>query len=240
VQVGTSATAFATLINAGHGTATCCSLAPATNIPATFVYQTTDPATNAVTGDPNMPVDIPSGQARTFMFAVTPSSPLGPSDVQLTFACANSDPAPITTWVNTVLFSASSTPVPDIVALAATASGDGIVTIPWPTGTGAFAVATVNVGASELITASADTGSASLPLTLSVCQTNPVTAACLAPPTSSVATQIDANTTPTFSIFAEATGPIPFLPGTNRIVVRFKDGGGVTRGATSVAVRTVP
>ena len=42
VQVGTPATAFATMINAGQSTATSCSVAPITNIPATFLYQTTN------------------------------------------------------------------------------------------------------------------------------------------------------------------------------------------------------
>ena len=49
----------------------------------------------------------------------------------------------------------------------------------------------------------------------------------------------NAGATPTFSIFALGTGPIPFDAATNRIFVRFTDQGGVTRGATSVAVRTL-
>jgi hypothetical protein len=48
----------------------------------------------------------------------------------------------------------------------------------------------------------------------------------------------DANSTPTFSVFASASGAIPFAPGATRIFVRFEDGNGVTRGSTSVAVRT--
>ena len=76
-------------------------------------------------------------------------------------------------------------------------------------------------------------------LSLALCQTNPLTAACLAPPAPSVTTQIDAGATPTFSIFALGTGSIPFDAATNRIFVRFTDQGGVTRGATSVAVRTL-
>jgi hypothetical protein len=46
------------------------------------------------------------------------------------------------------------------------------VNIPGVTGTGVFAVATVNVGASGLITVSAGTGGATLPVTLFICQTN--------------------------------------------------------------------
>ena len=50
--------------------------------------------------------------------------------------------------------------------------------------------------------------------------------------------QIAANATPTFGIFATGSGVVPFDPATNRIFVRFRDAGAVTRGATSVAVRT--
>ena len=140
--------------------------------------------------------------------------------------------------VNTLLVTASDTPVPDIIALAATLANDGIVNIPGPAGTGVFAVATTNVGVAGTITVAADTGSAALPVSLALCQTNPATAACLAPPASSVTTPINAHDTPTFSIFVTGGGVVPFDPGNNRVFVRFTDAGGVTRGATGVAVRT--
>ena len=148
------------------------------------------------------------------------------------------EPAAITSRLNTLLFSASATAIPDIVALGATLTNDGIVNIPGTTGTGVFAVVTVNVGVSSNITASADTGGASLPLNISLCQTNPTTGACLSPPASSVTTTINANATPTFGIFVAGTGSVAFNPATNRIFVRFKDSAAVTRGPTSVAVRT--
>jgi len=240
VQVGTPATAFGTIINAGNSTAAGCSIAPLDNVAADFSYQTTDPATNALTGTANTPVDIPAGASQSYVFAFTPTADIAPIDVRLNYDCNNTDPAPIVTGLNTLLFSASSSPVPDIVALAATASNDGTVSLPGSFGANAFAVATVNVGASATITASVDTGGVTLPLGLALCETNPGTGACLGGTGASVTTTINTNATPTFSIFVSGDGTfVPFDPANNRITVRFRDGGGVTRGSTSVAVQTL-
>ena len=238
VQVGSPATAFATIINAGQALATGCTISPITGIPATLTFQTTDPATNQVIGAPNTGVDIPAGAAQSFIFALTPTGPIDPTDVQLIFECTNANPAPIRPGVNTFLFSASATQVPDIVALAATLNNDGIVNVPGTNGTGVFAVATVNMGAGDAFTVSADTGGASLPVSVFICQTDPQTSVCLSPPDSSVPTTILSNETPTFGVFVAATGDISFFPETNRVFVRFKDSGNATRGSTSVAVRT--
>src|SRR5262249_33994985 len=132
----------------------------------------------------------------------------------------------------------SRSPVPDIGALAATPNNNGIVDIPGPMGTGAFAVASVNVGAGASITTSADTGSVNLPVHLFVCRTDPATGNCLTPPATTVTTQIGRNATPAFAVLVQGTAGVPFDPANNRVFVRFKDSGGVTRGATSVAVRT--
>jgi Protein of unknown function (DUF4038)/Putative collagen-binding domain of a collagenase len=238
VQVGTAATAFATIINAGSSTATECGISPVTSIPATFGYQTTDPATNQVTGSPNSPVDIAAGAAQSFVISLTPTADIAPTDVQFSFDCNDSSPAPTNTGLNTLLLSASLTPVPDIVALAATPTNDGIANIPGTNGIGVFAVATVNVGASGSITASADTGSASVPVNISLCQTNPATGQCISAIGGSVTTTIVAGATPTFGIFVQGNGNVSFDPAAKRIFVRFKDSGAVTRGSTSVAVRT--
>jgi hypothetical protein len=238
VQVGTPATAFATMINAGSSVATGCRPSLGTSIPATFGFQTTDSTTNQLTGTPDTAVDIPGGGRQSFVFAVTPMVPVSPTDVHLSFACTNTAEVPVTTGVNTLLFSASPTPVPDIVALAATLANDGVVNIVGTTGTGAFSVATVNVGTSGSITASADTGSASLSISLSLCQTDPATGHCITSIGPAVTTVINAGATPTFAIFVASHDTVPFDPGNNRVFVRFKDSSGETRGATSVAVRT--
>jgi hypothetical protein len=234
VQVGTPATAFATIINSGSVTATSCGISLVTAIPATFSFQTTNPLTNQVTGSPNTPVDIPPGVAQSFVFALTSSSPINPIDVQFSFDCTNTNPAPVNTGLNTLLFSASSTPVPDIVALTATLNNNGIVDV---ASTGVFSVATVNVGATGVITASADTGEATLPIAISICQTNPSNGQCVSAMAPSVTIQINAGATPTFGIFVQGNGNVPFDPAGNRVFVRFKDGSGITRGSTSVAVR---
>jgi len=233
---GTPATAFATIINAGPSTASTCSIAPATMIPASFAFQTTNPTTNAVSGTPNTPANIASGGLQTFVIAFTPNAAFTPTNINFTFGCANANPAPATIGVNTLNLSASTSPVPDIVALAA--SGDpGYVDIPGATGTGDFAVATVNLGAAAQITASANTGTANLPVTLLICQTNS-TGACLANPAANVTTMIAANATPTFAIFATGSAAASDSPGVNRVFVSFTDAGGVLRGETSVAART--
>jgi hypothetical protein len=235
VQVGTPATAFATVINSGAAEATGCTVAVGTIIPVSFAYYTTSAATNAITSGPNPAVTIGPGAAQSFLLVFTPAQQFGPVDVPLQFDCANTAPAPITSGLNTILLSAATVPVPDIVALAATLSNDGIVTL---NSLGAFAVATVNVGAGETITASAVGATPSLPVSFTICRTDPATGQCLEPPTPTVTTPIGPNETHTFSVFVHGIAYVPFLPAVNRATLRFRDGFGITRGSTSVAVRS--
>jgi len=238
VQVNVPATAFATIVNPSGATATACSLSPVTSIPAEFLYQTTDPLTNALTGTSDTPVTIAPEASQSFLIAFTPAATIPPTEVELQFDCSNTNAAPTFVGLNTLLLSASDTPTPDIVALAATQSGDGIVNIAGVTGSGVFAVAIANVGATGTMTASVDTGGVTLPVYVSICESNPTTGDCISPVQSSVVTAIDSNATATFVIFLNGSGNIPFDPANNRIFVRFQDAGGVTRGSTSVAVRS--
>ena len=241
VQIDATATAFAAVINSSTSEATACGISPITSLPVAFTYQTTDPATNTLTGTPNTPVSIPAGQVQTYVFAFTPRLAIPPTDVQLSFGCSNTNPAVIVPGVDTFLLSASPDPRPDMVALAATLRNDGITDIPGLNATGVFAVATVNVAAAGTITAVADTGGVSLPVVVSLCQTVPATGLCQALPSSSVTISVAANATPTLGVFVTGTGTaIPFNPAVNRIFVRLKDQAGVTLGSTSVAVRTQP
>lgn len=239
VQVGAVATVFATMINTSPDTAgTSCGIQPATSLPATFFFQTTDPKTNSLTGTANTAVTIAPGAAQSFILGLTPSASFPPTNATFNFSCANASPAPSETGLNTLLLSASTTPTPDIVALSATGTNDGIVDIPGATGTGAFAVATANVGAGATITASVNVGAATLPVVATICETAPATGQCLAAPGASVTTTFAADATLTFSVFARGEGTVPFQPVNNRVFVQFQDVDGAIRGSTSVAVQT--
>ena len=79
-----------------------------------------------------------------------------------------------------------------------------------------------------------------LPLSVSVCQTEPATGQCLAQPAPSVTVPIPAGGTPSFAFFVSASGEVAFDPANNRVFARFLDALGVERGSTSLAVRTLP
>jgi hypothetical protein len=237
-----AATIFATLLNATGAAVNGCQIALPTPTARLLQlsYQTTNPATNALTGTADTPVTIAANGSQTFFLTFSASENTGTAfsdpGQQLLFACDNLDPAAVTQGVNTVDLSFSPTPVADVIALAAVSSNNGILDFPTG-GAGAFAVATVNVGSADTLTVSVDTGSAVLPLTLTLCATN-ASAQCLAPPAASVAQSFAANSAPTFSIFATAEAPVAFAPGTSRVFVRFKDSAGASHGSTSVAVET--
>jgi hypothetical protein len=239
LQVGQVGTAFATVLNAGSVAGSACAIAPATGVPASFTYQTTNPATNAVTGTPNTPVTIPAGGSQSFVLALTPTAPFPPTDVAFIYTCANSPtPAPSVVGLNTLNVSASTSPVPDIIAVSASTDPGYMDVTPGRISTGFFAIATFDLGIGGTFTVSADTGAANLPLTLTVCQTDPQSGACLATPAPTVKVTMNNGDKDTFGVFAEAAGIIADMPAVNRVFARFTDSNGVLRGSTSVAVRT--
>jgi hypothetical protein len=239
VTTGVTATAFGAMINAGGATATGCSPALPPGFPGTFSYQATN-AANQLTGSPDTPVDIAAGGLQNFVFAITPSRDLDAAEMAVVFDCANMPVTVSVPGLNTLLLSASATPSPDVIAIGATPTGDGILDIPGNTGTGFFTAAGVNIGAPGAMIASIDDGGKGLALVATLCQSNPFTAACTNPPTpaSAVSLSLATNQTATFTIFVTGTGNVPFDPANNRLFLRIQTADGVTRGATSVAVRT--
>jgi sugar lactone lactonase YvrE len=241
VETGAPATVFATLINSGSAALDTCQILSPSDAPSglTLDYRPTDPTTNAVAGMLDTPITIPANGSQTFVIGFTATTPFSAAALAPFFSCASATQAPVVIGVNTVDLNFSATPIADIIALSATPSGNGIVTVPFSTGGGAaFALATINAGAAAALTAVTDTGSAGLPVTVTLCQTVPATGACITAPSASVPITIAENATPTFSVFLKASAAINFAPATARIFVRFMDDTGLSHGSTSVAVAT--
>jgi len=248
-RVGSPVTAFVTVVNAGSTVVPGVGVFLKTSIPATLTFQTTDPSTNRPIGSPDTPIDLPPSGSQTFVIVLTPSAPFVPTLVEFDFSTSPGRVAPIT-GVNTLLVSASTVPTPDIVALAATTSHDGILeasisgamatafaTLSSKQGVvlrhrGAFAVAVVNVGAAGILRATVR-ASGSTAVTLGVWETDPVTGAVIGGSVKPMA----AGRTATFAVFALSES-VAFDPANNRVVVEFLDESGVIRGSTSVAITT--
>ena len=244
VELGNPATIFATIINTNQVDLGGCQVSlPSTNATAalSMSYQTTDPATNALTGTPNTPVTIAGNNGvKTFLLSFQSVAALTASAMPLYFGCVGGNiltGAAIVPGVDTVDLVMSSTPVADIIALSATPTNNSIIEVPVD-GAAAFAVATANIGVTDTITVSVDTGAATLPVAATICQSNSGSGQCLAPPTSAVTLSFAGGTTPTFSVFLQASGTIAFAPASSRVFVRFEDAAKNLHGSTSVAIET--
>jgi hypothetical protein len=240
VLVGSPATAFlAAAVVSASQSATGCGIARGTDVPAEFAFQETDPATNVPTGTPNTLFDLAPSTFKTFVVSLTPTAPFEPTEVAFDIVCADGSRSTAMDGINTLTLSGSTTPVPDLLALAATPSNDGILRIKDGS-TGAFAIATVNVGAASLFDAVvSDTSGHVPPAQLTVCQTDQ-RGQCLFPPLPGrVIFSAAQGETPTFSVFVTPNASVPLDLEHNRIFVEFKDVPGVVRGRTSVAVTTV-
>lgn len=242
VRVGQAATAFATLINpAGFGAGgTNCRLEPPAGFNGGFTYRTTDPATNQPTGTDDTPVAIASGASQSFVFALTPGTTLNGAVLAPVFRCDDVLATSAIPGVTTLTLTAAPIQTADVITLAATASGNGIATVPLNAAT-AFSVAAINIGTAETVTVTPGFGSASLPLTLEICETNPATGQCLGARAATASVSFATNETRTFSVFVRGTGTaVAAAPATNRVVVSFRNAADSAVGATSVAVQTAP
>src|SRR5262245_30936854 len=193
--IGAPVTAFVSVVNAGSSVADGVGVFLRAPIPATLTFQTTDPSSNVATGTANKPVSLAAGRTQTFVITLTPTAAFGPTVVEFDFAPFPTGRVSTIVGVNTLLLSASTGPVADVVALAATTSRDGTVhagvsgalataratvadgTLPPVTHRGAFAVAAINAGAAaDVITVAARAAGAASP-SLVVQETDPVTGA---------------------------------------------------------------
>ena len=233
-----TATVFATILNPADTTALACRIELDTSLDIDFEYRSADPLTNSVSGEANPTVDMPPQGASSFVLALTPREAFTVTQLEFNFICANSGSAVVAPGINTLSLSSSIEPVADVVAIALTPSQNGIAAV-GTSNFGVYVVATVNLGADAIITASPTTGSWFSGDVL-ICETQPSTGECLAPPASSVETSMNALSTASFGVFVRSNAAIALDPATNRQAVNFVDSSGNTRGSTSVALTTVP
>lgn len=253
VGLGDEATFFISAINASNLTATGCQITSNLEpFPVPFSYVETDPATNVPMGQPDAPYELAPGELKSFVGSFMSETAFPTQDMHLLVECENSDPAPLVPGLSSFSMGVGVGQPADIVALAATLLGDGIVRVDGDgAGIGTFAVATSNVGGTGTITVRVGStliglggppiGDLSLTLDLSICMTDANSGLCLADPQP----ELEFTTLPdenlSFAIFVLGNGdPIPFDPARSRLFVEFLNGDGQTVGATSVAVRSVP
>ncbi|PHP67725.1 hypothetical protein CSC94_08520 [Zhengella mangrovi] len=240
-QTGTAVTAFATIINPNAATATGCSIAlPSAIAGTTFLYQTTN-ASNVPIGTANTPVNIAAGGSQGFYFALSPTAAAS-SNIPLVFDCTNTSPAGTIFGVNTFQYTASTTPIADLVAIAATIGNTGYISIPGTTGQSAASVAAINIGATQTVTASVTEQAIggtdpNMPATLTICRANS-SGVCLTTFAASTSFTATAGQTYFFVVLAQGSGTVADNPATNRAHIYFRNASSQVVGATSVAVRT--
>ena len=244
VAPGAPATVFASMINGGATTLDNCQVSLPADAPLglNISYQQTNPATNVPFGTKNTPFSLAPNAVETLLLTFQSATPLFAPGLQLSFNCSGATTASIE-GVTTVDLYFSADAVPDDIVIPASAT-PGIVNVPV-NGTGAFGVAMINDGGSSLngtpTQVSVDAGLAVLPVTATICQTNPATGVCLQAPEQTQFVTLPAGSTATFSVFVSATGAVPLDPTDSRIFVRFIEFDEtqeilVSRGSASIAV----
>ncbi len=237
VQVNTTATIFHTVINAGvniaHNTVLSISKIPSGAISGDFEYYQTDCSTNQIIGSQNPILDISPGGIVCYTLLFTPSSAFNATSHHISVKADNSSTSELFNGINTWLLRATVSAGPDIIALTTTTDFHQIEC----SGTNAFAVASSNVGAAATgnITVSANTGTVSLPLNISIQETDPGTGTVIG---DNILENVGAGENRTVVVFVTFNGCVAFNPATNRIFIEFRDHADNVIGSTSTAVST--
>ena len=233
IPVGTLATIFNTVINAGANTAYGITLSMNPAPAGTFAYQQTNCATNAIIGSPNPSLDLAPSGVLCYVLSFTPSATFAAASVHIQAQASNAPSTTLLTGINTWLLRSTSIAGPDIIALTTTTDFHQVAC----SGANAFAVALSNVGAAAIgdITAVANTGSVSLPLSISISETNPATGVVIG---DHILQTVGAGENRTVAVFVTFNGCIAFDPAANRIFIEFRDASNNVVGSTSTAVST--
>lgn len=233
ISVGHTATIFNTIVNAGSVTATNVTVALNPAPAGTFVYQETNCATNAVIGSPNPSLSIPAGGVVCYVLSFTPSATFSATSVHVQAQSGNALNSNLLSGINTWLLRGTAAAESDIIALTTTTDFHQVAC----SGSNAFAVALSNVGAAATgdITVTANTGSATLPISVSISETDPGTGVVIG---DNVLQNVGAGENRTVAVFVTINGCITFDPAANRIFIEFRDAANNVVGSTSTAIST--
>ncbi|QNL18864.1 hypothetical protein HXX25_05595 [Hyphobacterium sp. CCMP332] len=237
--------AFLSVVSRTSSPAQSCQVTAPAGAPVTLGYNQLD--TNGDPTGPDSPLfDIVPGGALNFVIGMTPTAQTAAGGYNFlpVITCENASLDPIV-GVNSVFLTIGAAPAPDILSIAATPSGDGVIRIPAPGRVQFMTAAAVNVGIGDgsgaagevTLTTTVDTGAASLPLNLEICQIN-AASVCITPRSSSITSTMTGSDPLFFAVFVRdtSTGGIPFDPANSRVFLRFADATGTIRSATSAAV----
>ena len=240
VTTGSWATAFATLVNPvsyDQPVSNCLVRAP-NGFAGEFHYQTTDSTTNTLTGTPDTPVSLAPGQSQSFLISLR-SAQIETANLALQFVCDGE--MALQNSVNTFRLVTTGLNLPDLISVAVTPSGNGILDL-RPDRNSAFAVAVMNSGGPSDFRVAASRWSG--PMTGTFCETDPATGVCVSERASELNLNFAAGQVRTFTVFVRADegADIPLNPATNRygliFYARFGDNSMVS-GDASIAVRTL-
>ena len=217
--------------------------------PIHFSFQETDPLTNAPLGIANMPTTIAANGIASFVLTLEPWAEISTEALEFGFSCDDVGLAQILPGINTLAFSATTNPGPDLIAVSASLGSDGVAQLTENTSSreicgdtttscgyeAAFAVAAINIGSSGsdlIVQAETDTGA-----TLGLCVTEVATGACVAAPTgANVTFDLDSEAVGTYSVFVHSAYKLGFDAARSRVRVSFLDSTGLLLGASSIAI----
>lgn len=231
---GQPITYLATALNAGPAAARKCQVAPFDTTHADFNVQRLDNDTHAVTptvGDAFMTYL----ERQDYLIAMTPKDTFDQTQFSFRVKCENSDATAVIQDVNTFTASSDATQAPDILAIAATFRGDGIV---HADSSSIFTAAAINIGPTATmkvkVQAWANSG-----VSGELCETNPTTGSCLAMSSqNSVDVTFPKGVIKTFTVHLLTPFTVTPDPANKRVRLLFVDASGKVRGSTSVAVQT--
>lgn len=237
VTFGNWITAFATLVNpVSYGrSVTDCRILPPADFSGEFHYQTTDPATNAVTGTPDTPVSLQPGGSQSFLLSFR-SLRVESRSFDLRFDCSN-ESTPPATFVNSFQVATTRTPQPDLIHIAVTPTGNGIMEVQRDR-TRAFSVAVINAGGPGNVGITMQRYHAT---SMSFCETDPSNGACVSSRSNQLSVDFARGQIRTFTVFVAANrrGEIPFDPLNSRVGLHFLASGSGEAGTASVALRLI-